>query len=141
MEVLHLYTLEQRHAMRPTDAEFHGYFDDILSVIRHPVVISANPTNGYVPSPAAIDAISKKYHQVIGLRISNMPDNALINFKDGVSRELAYYVMLGNSLSCLAIGIDGIFGSKANLIPRTIVSTWTFATSATSRASARRTQT
>lgn len=120
VDVVHFYALEGRHGMKPTDDELKAYFDTVLTAIKHPAMISANPTVGQVPSASLLDYLCKKYPQVLGVRISNMPEQYLIGLKDGISREVTYTAMLSNSIAALAIGIDSIFGSKANVVPKTV---------------------
>lgn len=120
VDVVHFYALEGRHGMKPTEDELKAYFDEVLTAIRHPAMISANPTVGLVPSAGVLDYLCKKYPQVIGVRISNLPEQYLIGLKDGIGREVTYTAMLSNSIAALAIGIDSIFGSKANVLPKTV---------------------
>lgn len=121
IEVVHLYTVEERHGMRPNEAEFVAYFDTILKVIRHPVVLCLNPTVGYMPPPAVVARLCDKYRQIIGIRLSNVPDIQLINLKDAIGRsDMRYYAILSTAPAALTVGIDGIFGSKANIIPKTV---------------------
>ncbi len=118
MEVLHLYTLEGRHGYRPTDPELIGYFDDVLAVIDHPVVIAVNPTMGYIPKPAVIAEICERHRQIRGVRLSGQRDIYLIELIDRLGRDLEYHWQLGSSaLDPLALGA-GLFSAEANIIPQ-----------------------
>jgi dihydrodipicolinate synthase/N-acetylneuraminate lyase len=65
--------------------------------------------------------LTSRYHQVTGIRATNATPGYLIAIKDAITRDdMRYYAILANAPTALALGVDGIFGSKANLIPRTI---------------------
>lgn len=116
---LHLYTLEGRHGYRPTDRELIGYFDDVLSVINHPVIIAVNPTMGYIPKPAVIASIIRNHKHIVGARLSAQPQIYLIDLKDMVDRPIEYHWQLGSgALDPLALGAT-LFAAEANIIPQT----------------------
>jgi dihydrodipicolinate synthase/N-acetylneuraminate lyase len=118
-EALHLYTLEGRHGYRPTDAELIGYFDDVLSVIDHPVIIAVNPTMGYIPKPAVVAQIIRRHKQIVGARLSGQPQIYLIDLQDMVDRTIEYHWQLGSgALDPLALGAT-LFAAEANIIPKT----------------------
>jgi len=116
---LHLYTLEGRHGYRPTDRELIGYFDDVLSVIDHPVIIAVNPTMGYIPKPAVVAEIIRRHQQIIGARLSGQPQIYLLDLQDTVGRGIEYHWQLGSgALDPLALGAT-LFSAEANIIPQT----------------------
>lgn len=119
VEALHLYTVEGRHGYRPTDRELIGYFDDVLSVITHPVIIAVNPTMGYIPRPGVIATIINRHKTIIGARLSSQPQIYLIDLQDMVNREIAYHWQLGSgAFDPLALGAT-LFAAEANIIPQT----------------------
>jgi dihydrodipicolinate synthase/N-acetylneuraminate lyase len=119
VEALHLYTVEGRHGYKPTDRELIGYFDDVLSVIDHPVVIAVNPTMGYIPKPAVVASIIRSHKQIVGARLSGQPQIYLIDLQDMVDRPIEYHWQLGSgALDPLALGAT-LFAAEANIIPRT----------------------
>lgn len=116
---LHLYTPEGRHGYRPNDRELLGYFDDVLSVIRHPVIVAVNPTMGYIPKPAAIAEVIRRHKHIIGARLSGQPQIYLIDLQDMVDRPIEYHWQLGaGALDPLALGAT-LFAAEANIIPDT----------------------
>ena len=116
---LHLYTLEGRHGYRPTDRELIGYFDDVLAVIDHPVVIAVNPTMGYIPKPPVIATIIRRHQQIIGARLSSQPQIYLVDLQDMVDRTIEYHWQFGSgALDPLALGAT-LFAAEANIIPQT----------------------
>jgi dihydrodipicolinate synthase/N-acetylneuraminate lyase len=119
VEALHLYTVEGRHGYKPTDRELIGYFDDVLSVIDHPVVIAVNPTMGYIPKPAVIASIIRDHKQITGARLSGQPQIYLIDLQDMVDRPIEYHWQLGSgAFDPLALGAT-LFAAEANIIPKT----------------------
>jgi dihydrodipicolinate synthase/N-acetylneuraminate lyase len=119
VEALHLYTVEGRHGYRPTDRELIGYFDDVLSVIDHPVIIAVNPTMGYIPKPSVIAEIIRGHKQIVGARLSGQPQIYLIDLQDQVDRPIEYHWQLGSgALDPLALGAT-LFAAEANIIPAT----------------------
>jgi 4-hydroxy-tetrahydrodipicolinate synthase len=119
IEVLHMYTLEGRHGMKPTDLELITYFDDVLSVIDHPVCIAVNPTIGYIPKPSVVAEIVRRHPQVSAVRLSHQPEIYLIDLQDMIEREIAYYFQFNSgTLGPLTLGAT-LFSAEANLLPKT----------------------
>lgn len=116
---LHLYTVEGRHGYRPTEAELIGYFDDVLTAIRHPVVIAVNPTMGYIPRPQVIAEICRRHEQIIAVRLSAQREVYLLNVWDALGRAIQCHWQLGaGALEPLALGAS-LFAAEANIIPQT----------------------
>ena len=116
---LHLYTVEGRHGYRPTEPELIGYFDDVLTAIRHPVVIAVNPTMGYIPRPQTIAEICRRHEQIIAIRLSGQREIYLLNVQDALGRKIACHWQLGSgALDPLSFGA-GLFAAEANIIPQT----------------------
>ena len=114
-----MYTLEGRHGMKPTDRELITYFDDVLSVIDHPVCIAVNPTIGYIPKPAVVAEIVRRHPQVSAVRLSHQPEIYLIDLQDMIDREIAYYFQFNSgTLGPLALGAT-LFSAEANILPKT----------------------
>ena len=121
VEVIHLYPMESRHSMKPNPAELMAYFDNLLSVIKHPVVFAINNRMlHYEVKPAMVEAIARTHRQIIGIRMSDVRESYLIELKDRISWEMEYYVMLPGSISSLMLGATGVFGSEGGIIPKTI---------------------
>jgi dihydrodipicolinate synthase/N-acetylneuraminate lyase len=119
VEALHLYTLEGRHGYRPTEPELMGYFDDVLSVIQHPVVIAVNPTMGYIPRPQVIAEICRQHGQIVAIRLSAQRDIYLLNVQDALGRAIHCHWQLGSgALDPFSFGTS-LFAAEANIIPQT----------------------
>ena len=125
IDVIHLSTLEGRHWMRPTDPELVAYFDDLLSVIKHPVALAVNrQVAGYAPKAEVIADICRRYPQIIGLRLSTTTlsgphDPYITELKRLIDRDIDCFVQLPASLNALTMGATGVFGAEANIIPKT----------------------
>ena len=119
IEVVHLYTLAGWHGMKPTDAELTAYVDEVFSAIRHPIAFAVNHTMGYIPKPALVAEIARKHRQIVTLKLTGVADSYQLELRDILGRDTSFHVLLPNALAGLLLGADGVFGSEANLIPRT----------------------
>ena len=120
IEVLKIYTLERRHGMRPTGDELIGYYDDILSVIKHPVTIAVNSTIQDPPKPEVLAEICRRHQQITSLAFSHQPEIYVIDLKNLIKRDISYYVQFASGpLDTLSIGADGCYSAEANIIPKT----------------------
>jgi dihydrodipicolinate synthase/N-acetylneuraminate lyase len=119
IEVIHLYTLEGRHGMRPTESELAAYFDTVLAPVDRPVALAVNTTLGYAPKPSAVAEICRRNQQIVAIRMSNLPDIYMIELQQLIARQMHYFVMLPGSLNALVMGANGVFGVEANILPKT----------------------
>tara|TARA_B100000315_G_scaffold254843_1_gene296760 strand:- start:747 stop:1691 length:945 start_codon:yes stop_codon:yes gene_type:complete len=119
VEVVNVYGPASLHGYRPTDAEFTGYFDEVLGAIKHPVAIAPNPVIGYTPRPALIAGICDRFSQVVAVNLSGLDDTYFIDLKDLIKRDVGIYVPLPGSLHTLALGATGLLNPEANIIPKT----------------------
>lgn len=120
VDVVHLYTIEGRHGMKPTDAELTAYFDDVLSVVKYPVGIALNAGIGYTAKPELVADICRRYPQVIELRLTHVPDTYFINLKELVDPRITFlYQFATGPFNPLVLGAHGLFGGEANIIPKT----------------------
>jgi len=121
VEVVHTYSLEARHSIRPNPTELMGYYDLLLKDIKHPFVLAINNRMlHYDVNPAMVEKICNKYRQIIGIRMSDVRESYLIELKDRINWEMQYYVMLPGSISSLMLGATGVFGSEGGIIPKTV---------------------
>ena len=119
IEVVHLYTLAGWHGMKPTPAELDAYYDDVLGKLDHPVAIAVNHTMGYIPKASQMAAICKRHAQIVAVKLTGVQDTYLIDVKEAIDRKMSYYVQPQGSLNAFILGADGVFGSEANIIPKT----------------------
>jgi 4-hydroxy-tetrahydrodipicolinate synthase len=119
IDCLHMYVLEARHGMKPTDRELITYFDDIFAEIDSPVCVSVNPTIGAVPKPAVIAEIANKHKQVTSIRLSHQPELYLIDLRSMIKRDLAYYYQFNTgAFAPLYLGAT-LFSAEANIVVKT----------------------
>lgn len=119
VENIHLYPPEGRHGMRPTDAEILAYFDDVLAVVQQPVTLGCNPVMGYGLKVAVVAEICRRHQQVVSLRISGVSEGYHVAVRQAVRADMTFYVRLDGSLNHLVRGRTGVYGIKANILPRT----------------------
>ena len=117
--IVNIYGPAGWHGYRPTDEEYVGYHDCVLSAIRHPVAVAPNPTQGYRPNPALVAAICNKYPQVVAVNLVNLDENYFIDLKNALKRDVALYVPLRGSMNTFTLGAAGLVGGQLNLTPKT----------------------
>ena len=121
VDVVNLYGPASMHGYRPTDAELNAYFDEVLSAIKHPVVIAPNPTQGYTPKPALIAGVCDRYRQVGAVNLVGLSGDAyFLQLRELVSSDIALNVPLPGSLNMLSLGATGLICNLSNIIPRTV---------------------
>jgi dihydrodipicolinate synthase/N-acetylneuraminate lyase len=120
VDLVSIYGLASRHGMKPTDLELALYFKEVLAGVKHPMSLAVNqPIMGYMPKPAVIADVCNKHHQIQAINLSHGSDGFFLQLKDRLKRDIPIYVHLGGSLNKLTMGARGIFGTEANLIPKT----------------------
>lgn len=120
IEVVHLYHLPGWHGMRPTDAEIIAYYESVFSSTKHPMTISVNPSMGYTPKASLIAQICRKFPHIVAAKLSSVSDAYLVDLMDMVDRQMSFYVQPAGSVNALALGVDGIFSTEANIVPKTL---------------------
>jgi dihydrodipicolinate synthase/N-acetylneuraminate lyase len=119
-ELVSVYGIASRHGMKPTDTEQTAYFDEVLEGVRHPMSLAVNlPITGYLPKASVIADVCNRHRQVEAINLSYGGDAFFLQLKDRLKRDIPIYVHLNGSLSKLAMGAGGVFGTEANIIPRT----------------------
>lgn len=120
VESLSIYGLASRHGMKPTDAELTHYFDAVLKGIKIPVSLAVNPPiMGYMPKASLIADVCNRHRQVNSVNLSHASDSYFLQFRDSLKRDIPIYVHLGGSLNKFTMGAKGVFGTEANIIPKT----------------------
>ena len=112
--------LASRHGMKPTDMELTLWFKDVLAGIRHPMSLAVNqPITGYMPKASVIADVVNSHRQVVAINLSYGGDAFFLQLKDRLKRDVPIYVHLNGSLNKLMMGAGGVFGTEANIIPKT----------------------
>ena len=119
-ELVSIYGLASQHGMKPTDLELTLYFKEVLAGIRHPMSLAVNqPITGYMPKASVIADICNQHRQVEAINLSYGGDAFFLQLKDRLKRDIPIYVHLNGSLNKLMMGAGGVFGTEANIIPKT----------------------
>ncbi len=119
-ELVSIYGLASRHGMKPTNTELTLYFNEVLAGIKHPMSLAVNlPITGYMPKAAVIADVCNRHRQVEAINLSYGGDAFFLQLKDKLRRDIPIYVHLNGSVSKLMMGAGGVFGTEANIIPKT----------------------
>jgi 4-hydroxy-tetrahydrodipicolinate synthase len=102
--------------MRLNDAELKLYFRELLKGISLPVSIAINHDK---PGAEVMAEICNEHRQIVAFNMSHGADGYFVKFTDGLKRDIDIYVQTNGSLAKLAMGAKGVFGTEANIIPKT----------------------
>ena len=119
VEVVNIYALAGLHAMRPTPFELAAYYDDVLSAIKHPVAVAAQPLVGYSVPPSMIAGLCHKYHQIVAVNLTGVNDTYFLQLKEALKRDVDCYVPITGSDHTLNLGAKGLLATESNIIPKT----------------------
>ena len=122
MEAAQVYSLDQGHGHRPNEHEILGYFEDVLSAARLPVVLSTHQSVGYqVPVPMLAGLVARHPH-VIGVNCTHQDLRYLAAVIDAVGDRVAVHVGgPQQALTAWSLGATGYLCSEGNLAPRLCV--------------------
>ena len=119
VEAVNLYAIAGWHSMRPTEFELKAYYDTILSAIKTPVALAAQPLVGYSIRPALIASVCNQYPQIVTVNLTGVSDAYFLQVKELIKREIRYDVPITASMHTLMLGATGLLGTEANIIPKT----------------------
>lgn len=119
VEAVNIYGAEGRHEFVPTDHELTAYFDTVLSAVKFPIALAAQPGIGYPVKASIVAAMCRKHRHVIAVNLTGVPDSYFLYLREAVDRDLAYYVQVTGSLNLFVLGAAGIVGAEMNIIPKT----------------------
>ena len=119
VEVVNIYALAGLHSMRPTEMELLAYYNDVLSAVKHPVALAAQPLVGYSVKPEMIADLCRRYHQVVAVNLTGVTDLYFLQLKALINRDIACYVPITASMHTLGFGATGLLATEANIIPKT----------------------
>ncbi|MBY0510287.1 MAG: dihydrodipicolinate synthase family protein [Rhodospirillaceae bacterium] len=121
-DAIQIYSLDVGHGHAPTPEEIDGYFSEVLTAVKHPVVISTHQSVGYRISADVISNLVKRYDHVIGVNCSHQDLGYLAAIIDGAHGKP---VLVGGPMQGpvnLALGGHGYLCSEGNLAPKLCVS-------------------
>jgi 4-hydroxy-tetrahydrodipicolinate synthase len=119
VEAVNFYMAEGRHEFKPTDAEMTRWLDTVLSAIRHPTALAAQPVVGYGVKATVLADACRRHRHVVAVNLTGVPDSYFLELRELIDHEMRYYVPITGSLNMLVLGADGILGGDMNIIPAT----------------------
>lgn len=120
VDATQIYSLDQGHGHRPSPGEIRRYFEDILSAIDLPAVISTHQSVGYQVPVDMLVSLADRYDHIIGINCSHQDMGYLAGIVDALGDRLDVHVGgPAQALTAWALGATGYLTSEANLIPKT----------------------
>jgi 4-hydroxy-tetrahydrodipicolinate synthase len=119
VEAVNFYMAEGRHEFKPTDAEMTRWLDTVLSAIKHPTALAAQPVVGYGVKATVLADACRRHRHVVAINLTGVPDSYFLELRELIDHEMRYYVPITGSLNLLVLGADGILGGDMNIIPAT----------------------
>ena len=116
-DAVNVYPIAGWHGFRPREEELRGYYDTILTQIKHPVTLTASAVGGQMPPARLIADVVNKHRQIIGVNLHG-GDGYFVELKDRVSRDVDYYCHLTGSLNEFLLGANGMLCQEATIIPK-----------------------
>lgn len=119
LDAMQVYSLDAGHMTKPTMAELERYFNDVLSAVSIPCVLSSHQAAGYSVPLDMIARLLERFPHFVGMSV-NQPDlGYLIAVLEmlGPDREV-HIGGPGQALALLALGGNGYLSSEANVTPR-----------------------
>jgi 4-hydroxy-tetrahydrodipicolinate synthase len=118
VDATQIYSLDQGHGHRPNHQEMQAYFDDVLSSIELPAVLSTHQSVGYqVPVEMLVD-FAERYDHLIGINCTHQDLNYLAAIVDALGDRLEVHVGgPAQALQAWSLGATGFLSSEANFSP------------------------
>ena len=122
VDAAQVYSLDQGHGHRPNHDEIRRYFDDVLSAISFPAVLSTHQSVGYqVPVSMLVD-YADRFDHLIGINVSHQDLGYLASIVDALGDRLEIHVGGPHlALTALSLGATGYLSSEGNLAPKLCV--------------------
>jgi 4-hydroxy-tetrahydrodipicolinate synthase len=122
VDAAQIYSLDQGHGHRPTQAEIHRYFDDVLRASDFPAVLSTHQSVGYQVPVAMLVEFADRFDHLIGINISHQDLGYLTAIVDALGDRLEIHVGGPHlALTALSLGATGYLSSEGNLAPHLCV--------------------
>jgi 4-hydroxy-tetrahydrodipicolinate synthase len=122
VDAMQVYSLDVGHGHMPHRVEMDAYYNDVLSRMRVPAVLSSHYSVGYfLPLDLIADMIDR--YDVIGVNVTTPDFGYLVRLIDLVGDRVEIHC--GGpmqALSVMALGGTGYLSSEGNLAPRLCVS-------------------
>jgi 4-hydroxy-tetrahydrodipicolinate synthase len=122
VDAMQVYSLDVGHGQTPHRQELDAYYDEVLSQITLPAVISTHQSVGYLLPLDLIDRLVSQY-DVIGVNVTTPSHEFILQLIDRVGDRTE--VHCGGPMHALtthALGGTGYLSSEGNLAPKLCVS-------------------
>jgi 4-hydroxy-tetrahydrodipicolinate synthase len=118
VDAVQVYSLDQGHGHRPAREEIQAYFDDVLSAVEVPCVLSTHQSVGYTIPVDMLRGFLDRYPHVIGVNCTHQDLRYLAAVIDVVGDRAPVHVGgPQQALTAWALGATGFLCSEANLAP------------------------
>jgi 4-hydroxy-tetrahydrodipicolinate synthase len=122
VDAAQVYSLDQGHGHRPNHDEIYRYFDDVLSAISFPAVLSTHQSVGYQVPLSMLVEYADRFDHLIGINVSHQDLGYLASIVDALGDRLEIHVGGPHlALTALSLGATGYLSSEGNLAPRLCV--------------------
>ncbi len=122
VDAMQVYSLDVGHGHMPHIAEMEAYYDDVLSHMRLPAVISTHQSVGYFLPLDLLDQLVTRY-DVAGINVTTPDHGYLLRMIDRFADRVEIHCGGPmHALSILALGGTGYLSSEGNLAPKLCVS-------------------
>ena len=120
LDAVQIYSLELGHGERAVDREIRRYYDDVLSAVELPVVLSTHMSVGYLLPVRLVADLVASYDGIVGVNCTS-PDMAYVRaLIDATEPAVPVHVGVpGQAFLTWAAGGSGFLTSEANLLPQT----------------------
>ena len=123
VDAAQIYSLDAGHGHRPTRPEMQAYFDDVLSTVEFPSVISTHQSVGYAVPVPMLAGFIETYQHVVGINVTNQDLGYVADVIDAVDGRVAVHVGgPAQALTAWSLGATGFLSSEANLAPELCMS-------------------
>jgi 4-hydroxy-tetrahydrodipicolinate synthase len=121
-DAIQIYSLDVGHGHAPTQEELETYFNEVISAVKHPLVLSTHQSVGYRIPAELIGKLVQANDHIIGVNCSHQDLGYLAAIIDGAAGKP---VLVGGPMQGpvnLALGGNGYLCSEGNLAPKLCVS-------------------
>lgn len=123
VDALQIYSLDLGHVGIPRPEDLERYYDEVLSNVRIPVVVSSHFSVGYLLPVDLLATLARRYDGIIGVNVSLSGDlTYLVQLLEALPPHVEVHVGGPiHALSAMAMGATGYLSSEANLTPKLAV--------------------
>jgi 4-hydroxy-tetrahydrodipicolinate synthase len=118
IEATQIYSLDPGHGHRPNRQEMQAYFEDILSSIELPAILSTHQSVGYRVPVEMLVSFAERYEHLIGINCTHQDTSYLAEIVDALGERLDIHVGgPQQALVAWSLGATGYLSSEANFSP------------------------